>query len=58
MLFPLIWLSPANGVAVHHLVIANPVIVAPRIAIARVEGWPRGKAPGGSTIGQLKMTTA
>ena len=58
MLFPLIWLSPSNEVAVLHLVIANLAIVALRIAIARVEGWLRGKAPGGSTVGRFKTTTA
>jgi hypothetical protein len=51
MLSPLIWLSLSNEVALHHPVIANPAIVALRIAIARVGGWPRGKAPGGSTVG-------
>lgn len=58
MLSPLIWLSLSNEVALHHPVIANPMIVALRIAIARVEGWPREKAPRGSTIGWFKMTTA
>jgi hypothetical protein len=46
-----------NGVALHHPVIANPVIVALRIAIAKVEEWPRGKAPGGSTVGLFNTTT-
>jgi hypothetical protein len=57
-LSPQISPSLSNEVALHHPVIASPVIVALRIAIARVEGWPRGKAPGGSTVGWLKMTTA
>lgn len=50
MLSPLISISLSNGDALHHLVIASPVIVALRIAIARAEEWPRGKAPEGSTI--------
>jgi hypothetical protein len=49
MLSPLISLSLSNEVALHHLAIAGSVIVALRIAIARVEEWPRGKAPEGST---------
>jgi hypothetical protein len=51
MLSPLISPSRSNEDALHHLVIASPVIVALRIAIARVEEWPRGKAPEGSTVG-------
>jgi hypothetical protein len=51
MLSPLISLSLSNEGALHHLVIASPVIVALPIAIARVEEWPRGKAPEGSTVG-------
>jgi hypothetical protein len=47
----LISLSLSNEDVLHHLVIASPVIVALRIAIARVEEWPRGKAPEGSTVG-------
>lgn len=49
--------SLSNVVALHRPVIANPVIVALRIAIVRVEEWPRGKAPGGSTVGLIKTTT-
>jgi hypothetical protein len=51
MLSPLISLSLSNEDALHHFLIASPAIVARRIAIARVEEWPRGKAPEGSTIG-------
>ncbi len=47
--------SLSNEVALHHPVIASPVIVALRIAITRVEEWPRGKAPKGSTVGLSKM---
>jgi hypothetical protein len=51
MLSPLILPSLSNEDAFHRLVIASQVIVALRSAIARVEEWPRGKAPEGSTIG-------
>jgi len=51
MLSPLISLSLSNEDALHHLVIASPVIVALRIAIVRVEEWPHGKAPEGNTVG-------
>ena len=50
MLSPLISPSLSDEDALHHFVIAGPVIVALRSAIARVEEWPRGKAPEGSTI--------
>jgi hypothetical protein len=58
MLSPRISLSLSNEVALHHPVITSPVFVALRIAIARVEGWLRGKAPGGSTVSLVKMITA
>jgi len=48
---PRISLSLSNEDVLHHLAIASLVIVALRIAIARVEEWPRGKAPEGSTVG-------
>jgi hypothetical protein len=54
MLSPRISLSLSNEVALHHPVIANPAIVALRIATAKVEEWPRGKAPGGSTVGSTQ----
>jgi hypothetical protein len=50
MLSPLISPSLSNEDPLHHLVISSPVIVALRIAIARVEEWPRGKAPGDNTV--------
>lgn len=37
MLSPQILLSLSNGAALHHPVTASPVIVAPQIAITRVE---------------------
>jgi hypothetical protein len=56
-LSPQISPSLSNEVALHHPVITTRVIVALRIAIARVEEWPRGKAPGDNTVGLFKMTT-
>jgi hypothetical protein len=58
MLSPRISPSLSNGVALRHPVRASPGTGALRISIARVEEWPRGKAPGGSTVGLLKPTTA
>lgn len=56
MLSPLISPSLSNEDSLHHSVIASPVIVALRIAIARVEEWPRGKAQEGSTMARINMT--
>lgn len=51
MLSPLILPSLSTEDALHHLVIASLVIVALQTAKARVEEWPRGKAPEGNTVG-------
>ena len=57
MLSPQILLSLSTAVALHRLVKASLVIVAPQTAIVRAEQWLRGKARGGSTVNLHKITT-
>lgn len=57
MLSPQILLSLSTAVALHRLVKASLVIVAPQTAIIRAEQWLRGKARGGSTVNLHKITT-